>query len=523
MPITPSNKGAFPVISLRKISKAFPLVKANDNVDLDIYRGEIHALLGENGAGKSTLMKVLYGFYKADSGKIFQNGQPVKIHSPQDALDLNIGMVFQELKLIPAFSVAENIALFLRNLSPVFDIKTIKNKILETSEQYGFDIDPSARTSQLSIGQLQKIEIVKLLLSGSRILILDEPTRVLAPHEIEALFSILRKLCNDGFSVVLITHKMNEVMQSADRITILRNGKVAGTIQQEDATEELLVHLMFDAQLKKIDKKAGSISLTSEESILALKDVCTATEGASTGLKNITLEIRPGEIIGVAGVSGNGQKELGDMILGIEKVISGQKILFGEDITYSPIGKIRERGVSFIPEDPLRMAAIPFMTILENMVIPFTGKYSKLGGLSIDWNAAREFSTAALEQYDCSFPLFSIARSLSGGNLQRMIVSRELSHSPRLIVASYLTRGLDVRSAIAARQALISAKNQGAGVLLISEDLDELFSLSDRLIILFEGRISGIFKPEETNPYSLGRLMTGAKPQSGEKYDFVAK
>ena len=505
-----------PVITMQGICKAFPLVQANDHSDLDIYPYEIHALLGENGAGKSTLMKILYGFYKADSGIILFKGKPIQINSPVDARDIHIGMVFQDLKIIPAFSVAENIALFLKDLKMVIHLQSIHAQIKEISNRYGLDVNPKALASQLSIGQLQKVEIVKLLMSEANILILDEPTRVLAPHEVNTLFDILKKLCADGYAVVLIAHKLKEVMDCADRITVLRNGKVAGTLLRTDANEGKLIELMFEKKLSEIRKKQSKLVGSKEKPVLYLENISTISQGAATSLKSITLKISSGEIVGVAGVSGNGQRELGDVILGISKSSEGKKQIFGSDFTNQSVDKIRDQGIGFIPEDPLKLAAIPFMTIKENMVVTMSGKFQKMGGLFMNWEKAEKFSKNALSHYDCTFSLNSLARTLSGGNLQRMIVARELSYSPGLVVASYLTRGLDAHSTIAARQALLEVRNQGAAVLLISEDLDELFQLSDRLIVLYDGRIVGEFRPEETNPFTIGHLMTGLELENAQ-------
>jgi len=502
-----------PLIAMRGITKAFPGVLANDGVDLEIFRSEIHALLGENGAGKSTLMKILYGFYRADAGQILLDGEPISIRSPHDARNVNIGMVFQDFTLIPAFSVAENIALFLPDLRAVLDLKEIHRRINELSQRYNLQVDPQAMVSQLSIGEQQKVEILKLLISNARILILDEPTRVLAPHEVEALFRVLDGLRKDGYAIILITHKLKEVLECADRITVLRNGRVAGSLPRSEADEEKLVAMMFGKELAglKIDRK--QVRDESAPPLLELRGVETRGEGAETSLKAIDLKIYPGEILGVAGVSGNGQKELGDIALGMGKCVRGAKILFGQDVTRLSIQKVRRRGVGFIPENPLTMAVAPFMSVLENMALTQTWRYTCLGGMGLDWQRVRTDVDSTMKKMGFSFSLYTPARSLSGGNLQRMVIIREMTHAPRLIIASYLTRGLDVQSTIAARQALVQARQSGAGVLLISEDLEELFTLSDRLIVLYGGKIAGTFKPEETNISEVGHLMTGSEVQ----------
>ena len=507
----PASPTPTPLVSLRGISKRFPGVQANADVDLDIYPGEIHALLGENGAGKSTLAKILYGFYRSDAGRILVRGETVAIHSPLEGRRQQIGMVFQDFTLIPAFSVAENIALFLPDLNFVMDGRAVRRRIESISRRYELEVDPDALVSQLSIGEQQKVELIKQLLADARILILDEPTRVLALHEVDALFRVLEGLRRDGYAILLITHKLKEVLQGADRITVLRGGRVAGSLLRAEASEDRLVGLMFS---RKVDRPAerhpGRRPPAYDETpVLKLQGLSTRGEGAETSLKDIDLSVYPGEIVGVAGVSGNGQRELGDVILGMTGVAHGRRILLGEDATALSVGGMRRRGVGFVAENPLTMSAVPFMTVLENLVLTQIDLYARRGGWAMNWDAVRAEAVREFERFGFSLPLDAPARSLSGGNLQRMVIVRELAHRPRLIVASYLTRGLDVQSAEAARRALVRAREDGAGVLLMSEDLEELLALSDRLVVLFAGRIAGIFCPEDTDAIHLGRLMTG--------------
>jgi len=505
-----------PLLSLQGITKSFPGVRANDAIDLDIFRSEVHALLGENGAGKSTLMKILYGFYHADSGKIFREGQLVQIQSPADARNLQIGMVFQEFNLIPAFTVSENIALFLPDLKAVLHPREIDAKVKEISDRYELHVDPHALVSRLCIGEQQKVEIIKLLLSNSRVLILDEPTRVLAPHEVKALFGVLSKLRQDGYAIILITHKLNEVLECADRITVLRKGRVAGSLLRKDASEGKLIELMFEKSLAKLKTKKRALVQKSAQVFLHLDHASTKGEGTSVALKDICLDVFPGEIVGVAGVSGNGQRELGDLVLGMERCTGGKKYLLGRDATRWSIGKIREQGLAFIPENPLQMAVTPWMPVIENMALTRTRHYAKWGGLGMNWRKLADETRESFARFGFSVPSFySPARSLSGGNLQRMTIAREMAFDPRFILASYLTSGLDVQSTLAARQALIDARAKGTGILLISEDLEELFSLSDRIVVMYEGQIVGSFKPEETNVYQVGFLMTGSKVEHG--------
>ncbi len=366
---------------MRGICKSFPGVQANDHIDLDIFASEIHALLGENGAGKSTLMKILYGFYRADAGQIFRNEQLVSIQSPHDARDLQIGMVFQDFTLIPALSVAENLALFLPRLPAVLNMKEIDQRILEVGERYGLQVDPRSLVAQLSIGEQQKVEIVKLLLADARLLILDEPTRVLAPHEAEALFTTLKSLRDDGYAIVLITHKLKEVLAHADRITVLRGGKLAGSLVQAEASEEKLISLMFEKKISSLQEGGRRVCKSSSSPpLLELKGVCTKGEGLETSLEEINLQVHPGEIVGVAGVSGNGQKELGDVALGMIRIQAGQKFLFGRDFTRRSVQEVRRSGVAFIPENPLSMSIAPLMPVMANLALTRTKHYSLWGG-----------------------------------------------------------------------------------------------------------------------------------------------
>lgn len=500
------------LLTLRGITKAFPAVVANDHVDLDIYGGEVHALLGENGAGKSTLMKILYGFYRADAGEILMSDRPIQIRSPHDAREYRIGMVFQDFIQIPAMTVAENIALFLPNLPFILDNVSIIRRIEEISERYSLQVNPKAYIWQLSVGERQKVEALKLLLADAKILILDEPTRSLAPHEVEGLFQVFANLRRDGYAVVFITHKMKEVLACADRITVMRRGKVAGVLSGSEATESGLVSLMFGKPVDESPSQRNKIAQARGRPLLELKGISAHPEGTGWGLKEINLTIHPGEIVGVAGVSGNGQKELGDVILGLEKCIRGTKSLGGQDATHWSVAKVRGSGVAFIPEDLLGMAAFPWLNVQENMAIASTQLYSRNMGLSMDWEAVRSDLQASLKRLGFTIPPFYVPLGiLSGGNIQRMILAREMAHHPRLIVAFYPTRGLDVQSAVAARKVLLASKNEGAGILLISEDLGELFGLSDRLVVMFQGRIVGERAPQEISMNEVGYLMTGSK------------
>ena len=501
-----------PLIKLRGVTKRFPGVIANDNVSLDIYGGEVHALLGENGAGKSTLVKILYGFYQADSGEIRFKDTITRIQSPHDARKLRIGMVFQDFTLIPAMTVFENIALFLPDLKAILNKKQIVQRIEEVSERYQLRVNPSAPVWQLSVGDRQKIELLKLLLADTRTLIFDEPTKVLVPHEVEGLFTIFTNLRRDGYAIVFITHKLPEVLACADRITVMRHGRVSGTLPRSEADENTLVTLMFGTTPPEPVRLNHESAAPDTLPLLELRDVKTKGHAMAASLSDINLKIMPGEIVGVAGVSGNGQKELGDMILGLDACAGGSKYLSGEEATRWSVAQVRASGVAFIPEDPLSMAAVPMLTTQENMALGNTRHYALAGGLRMNWPVVQQEMKQSYDGLDLTTPSYHVpARTLSGGHLQRLILARELARNPRLILAFYPTRGLDVPSTMAVRRLLLTSRDAGGGVLFISEDLGELFSLSDRLLVLYQGRIVGQFQPEEISMKEIGQLMTGAR------------
>ena len=500
-----------PLVSLRGVTKRFPNVIANDAVDLDLFPGEVHALLGENGAGKSTLMKILYGFYSADAGTIRMDGHEIRIESPLDARRNRIGMVFQTFTLVPAMSVAENIALYLPELPFLTSDRAISRQISDLGDRYRLRVAPHLPVRDLSVGDQQKVELLKLLVGKTRVLIFDEATRVLAPHEIEGLFEIFARLKADGYAVVLITHKMNEVLACADRITVMRRGRVAGTVPRASATQASLVELMFGAVAPTSAPLPSAPAAADGPPLLELRGVRTAPSAAGTPLVGVTLSIRPGEIIGVAGVSGNGQRELVDVIQGLVPCAEGTRVLHGVDATSWGPGRIRADGVGFVPEEPLAMAVVPWMTLHQNTVIGNASRYARHGGVSLDWGQVRQDVATSFEELGFeSLPPYVPVRKFSGGQLQRAVLARELGRHPKLLIASYPTRGLDVRTAESARRVLAQLRARGGGVLLVSEDLDELCNLSDRLVVLRGGAIVGEFRPQDVDRHAIGHLMTGS-------------
>jgi simple sugar transport system ATP-binding protein len=522
-----------PDLSLRGVTKRFPHVLANDNIDLDIYGGEVHAILGENGAGKSTLMKILYGFYQPDSGTISRAGVSIRIHSPREGRQHGIGMVFQDFTLVPALTVTENIALVVPHLPPILPRRALEEEIRALSERYNFRIDPRAPVYDLSIGEQQKVEIIKLLMAKAKFLIFDEPTSVLAPHEIDELLEVFRQLRHDGLAVLFITHKLREVLAVVDRITVLRRGKVTATLPAAGATEAGLVALMLgstaqagaeatDAPLSSPVPQDAPPSIPTasdqgETPVLDIRDANVPDPAGRVHLHDLSLSISPGEIVGVAAVAGNGQKELGELVLGLRHCHSGSMKLLGTWVRHWSPRRTVTLGVACLPEDPLREGAVPTMTVLENMVLPVRKQFAGWGGLTMLWRKARDYVIQALQSFGLRMPALEAPIStLSGGNIQRVVFTREAARQPKLLLSYYPTRGMDVPSANTARDLLRVLRAAGAGILLVSEDLDELLALSDRLVVMHRGRIVGTFRPDEgPSLHDIGLLMTGG----GEGHD----
>jgi simple sugar transport system ATP-binding protein len=509
---------ATPLLSLRGVTKRFPGLVANDNIDLDVYGGQVHAVLGENGAGKSTLMKVVYGFYHPEAGTISVEGKEERIASPKDSRRLGIGMVFQNFALVQAMTVAENIALFSPSQPFWLSKKALERRIRDVSARYALHVDPSARVDTLSMGERQKVELVKLILARARVLICDEPTSVLAPHEVDGLFRIFTELKADGYAVIFITHKLNEVLACADQVTVLRRGSVVASVPRKEVTVASLVNMMFGgAELAPgATEQNGRARFSARPAspgtaALEFRDVVTATTGHGMGLDRVSFQVMPGEVLGVAGVSGNGQAELGELLLRMRREEKGSVMVFGEEVSGWGPARVIDAGVGYVPEDVVAMGSVPEMRVDENLVLGDVQKHSPR--LALDWPALHRQVAGTLTTFPLKLPdAAKQVRDLSGGNVQRVVLARELARRPRLLVAYYPTRGLDISSAVAIRRLLLTARDDGAAILLISEDLDELLSMSDRLIVMFRGRIAGRFVPSEATVQEIGLLMTGAAP-----------
>lgn len=505
------------IIEMRNIVKEFPGIKANDGITLQLKRGEIHALLGENGAGKSTLMSILFGIYQPDEGQIYKNGEPVTINNPNDANDLGIGMVHQHFKLVEVFSILDNIILGVEPTKFGFlTKKKAKNKILELSKAYGLNVDPDALIEDVTVGMQQRTEILKMLYRDNEVLIFDEPTAVLTPQEINELMEIMRGLAKEGKSILFITHKLNEIMAVADRCSVLRKGKYIGTVDIKDTTKEELSKMMVGRDVKfVVDKDEAKPT----ETVLNVNNLCIKSKlHKKNAVNNVSFNVRKGEIVCIAGIDGNGQSELVYGITGLEKAELGNIKLCGEDVTNKNIRYKNTHGLSHIPEDRHKHGLVLDYSLEQNLVLQryFEPQFQKNG--FIKFSAVRKYSDELIEKFDVRSGQGSIttSRSMSGGNQQKAIVARELDREHQLLVAVQPTRGLDVGAIENIHSELVKTRDEGAGILLVSLELDEVMSVSDRILVMYEGEIVAELDPKTTTVEELGLYMSGAKRQEKE-------
>lgn len=500
------------IIEMLHITKEFPGIVANDDITLQLKKGEIHALLGENGAGKSTLMSVLFGLYQPEKGEIRKNGEVVKINNPNDANNLGIGMVHQHFKLVEIFSVLENIILGVEPNKRGFILKKqAREKIIKLSEQYGLKVNPDAIIEDITVGMQQRVEILKMLYRDNEILIFDEPTASLTPQEIDDLMKIMKKLASEGKSILFITHKLNEIMAVSDRCTVLRKGKYIGTVNTNETSIEELSEMMVGRKVNfSVDKEKSN----PKEIVLNINNLSVPSKiHKNNAVRNVSFNVRAGEIVCIAGIDGNGQSELVYAITGLEKNNGGTIELCGKDITNASIRTRSKLGMSHIPEDRHKFGLVLDYTLAENMVLQryWQPMFQKSGFLKKD--VITEYSDKLIEQYDVRSGQGSktIARSMSGGNQQKAIVAREIDRDPELLVVVQPTRGLDVGAIEYIHKQIVAERDSGAAVLLVSLELDEVMNLSDRILVMYEGEIVGEFEADQVDERELGLYMAGAK------------
>jgi simple sugar transport system ATP-binding protein len=499
-----------PVLEVRGLTKRFPGVLANDHIDLTLRKGQVLGLLGENGAGKSTLMNLIYGLYKPDEGDILVNGKVAHIHNPNDAIALGIGMVHQHFQLVPVLSVTDNIMLGNEAVSGLFlNRRAARQRIVEISQQYGLEVDPDALVQDLSVGVQQRVEIIKALYRRCDILILDEPSAVLTPQETEGLFGIMRTLLQRGVSIIFISHKLKEVLEICDAVTVLRLGKVVGSADPKQSTEESLASMMVGRSvLLQVEKAPARPGVP----VLSIQDLCVRDDRKLLAVKNLSLEVRAGEILGVAGVQGNGQTELVEALTGLRPAESGHITINGQDTTHATPRKITETGVAHVPEDRRKNGIVSSFPIKDNMVLQtyYMQPFSQ-GILAIE-KAKEANATALVKQYDVRTPsIYVNISTLSGGNQQKAIIAREFSRPTDFLIAAQPTRGLDVGSIEYIHKQIVGMRDKGSAVLLVSTELDEIFGLADRIAVMYAGQVIDILEIADATREAVGLLMAGVK------------
>lgn len=496
------------IVEMKGIKKQFGSLIASDHVNFNLREGEVHALLGENGAGKTTLMRILYGLYKQDEGEVYIAGKSVTINSPKDAIENGIGMVTQHFALVPPMTVAENVVL---GYMDDFRLKTteIEKKVGEAAKEFGIDIDPSALVMHLSVGQRQRVEILKALYRNAKVLILDEPTAVLIPQEVDALFKTLRDLCSRGLAVIFISHKLHEVMEITNRVTVLRDGKCIGTVNTQEKSQAELASMMVGRESFGV-KRVEDLSDRIKEPILKVDAISALNEKGLTALNKISLDVYCGEILGVAGVGGNGQRELSEALCGVKDLTEGKIVVDGVDVTGLNPAQFTKHGIGRVPEDR-HEGMVGDLTVAENLALEYLNDYTKMGRM--DRKAMVVDAEKLIKQFMIKAKPNDRTCNLSGGNMQKVLLARVLSKNPKVVIVPQPTRGLDVGATDYVHEQLLAQKKAGAGVLMISEDLDEVLALSDRIAVLYEGEIVGILNANEATPESLGLLMSGVRKE----------
>jgi simple sugar transport system ATP-binding protein len=514
-------KAASPLVQMQEITKEFAGIVANHNIDFDVNRGEVHALLGENGAGKSTLMNILYGLYNPDRGHILIDGKKVSFSSPKDAIAAGIGMVHQHFMLIPSQTVWENMILGLEGLPQLLPKKEIRQQIVDISRQYGLEVDPDAKIWQLSIGEQQRVAILQMLYRKAQVLILDEPTAVLTPQEALRLFSTIQQMTAEGHGIVFISHKLDEVLSLSDRISILRKGEKTGTVQTPATSKEQLAELMMG---RKVSFTVARKSSAPGKQILQSKKITVLGDRGITVVKDLSIDVREREILGLAGIAGNGQQELCEALAGLRPLKEGHIMIDDEELTHQPPKQFIARGVRYIPADRKGTGLVPNMDIKENSILKKYWNKPVARGPMIDWKVVFSHALNLVKKYSVSTPSIETpVKNLSGGNLQKLMLGRELCDAPKALIAVHPTWGLDVAATQFVREQLLLERDRGAAVFLVSEDLEELLSLSDRLAVIFKGEIMGILDhPEEATPEMLGLMMAGT-PLSSIKEGAIAR
>ncbi len=506
--ILPSGHPRIDRLEMKGIVKRFPGVLANDHVNFDVKAFEVHALLGENGAGKSTLMKQLYGLYHPDEGQIIFDNEPRLIHSPKDAINLGIGMIHQHFMLVDSLTVAENVALGLPSSRGILtDLDRVTKRIGELAEVYGLEVEPDAYIWQLSVGQQQKVEIIKALYRGAALLILDEPTAVLTPQEVDDFFVTLTKMSNDGHALIFISHKLHEVMAFTNRVTVLRDGKNVGTVNTADTSKNLLAEMMVGRPMNFVRSYK---SVECGKPRLKVENLSALSDRGTPALKNLSLEVCAGEVVGLAGVSGNGQPELAQAIAGLRPSTSGKIMVDDEDITSCSPMQVINKGVAYIPEKRNEDGLITEFNVSENLILRDLDRkiYSK--NTILDMNNIARISKEMVKTFDVKTPSIDTPiKSLSGGNAQKVILAREISRQPRVLIAAQPTRGVDIGATEYIHERIIEQREAGTATLLISEDLDEIFALSDRIAVIFHGEIMGVVDRKDASLQSIGLMMAG--------------